>query len=466
MSATLAAGPPDERRRWRPVAVEAAGLRDPTSADLAHIPGKKGLPLVGVMPEVLVDPLAFSRRMVGRHGRVYRFHAFGRWHVHLAGAEANARLLFDEEGIFSAREGWGQLVEPLFPGALLVKDGPDHRLARRTLGEAFRHAELEGYRHIFARDVEAAVDSWIGRRIAPYPEIRRLTFRIAASTFLGKPLDAEATLAIESLGRMIRSLLAMGAGPFPSLARMRGRSAKARLDAILTRLIAEKRQTPGDDFLSRMALLRDESGALLPSQQVCDSFGFLLSAAHDTMASSLTSLLHFLAENPRWASRLRDELEPFAPKKVASASLPLTDMFYQETLRLNGPAPVVWRRCIRDFSINGYRIPAGTMTGANLMMTHRLPDLWDEPERFDPHRFSTEAQRVRDRFAFAPFGGGVHKCLGLHFARQQARIFLACVLRRAELRPGQDRPVRWYHWPNCRPRGSFFLQVDRRCRGR
>ncbi|MGZ8337065.1 MAG: cytochrome P450, partial [Allosphingosinicella sp.] len=257
---TIDAAIPPPGRRWQPLAAVTARLRHPTTAELDHLPGKRGLPLVGVMPEILWDPLAFSTRMVARYGRAYRFHAFGQWHVHLVGPEANERVLFDENGIFSAREGWGQLITPVFPGALLVKDGPEHRADRRLLGEAFKHAQLTGYRDIFTRDIEAVVESWIGRRIEPYPEIRRLTFRIAASTFLGLPLEREAEVAIAALGHMIRSLLAVGKSPLPSLVRARGHVGRARLDRILTRLIAEKRTAPGDDFLSHIALLHDDEG--------------------------------------------------------------------------------------------------------------------------------------------------------------------------------------------------------------
>jgi cytochrome P450 len=466
MAETLTAPPPiAEKTRWQPLAREIGRLHHPTSAEIAHIPGKRGLPLVGIMPEALIDPLGFSQRMVANYGPIYRFHAFGQWHVHLTGPEANELVLFDESGIFSAKEGWGQLIEPLFPGALLIKDGPEHRVDRRLMGEAFKQAQLTGYQEIFAHDIKGSVESWVGRRIAPYPEIRKLTFRIAASTFLGVPLDREARLAIRSLGLMIRSLLALGKSPMPSLARTRGHFAKARLELILRRLIAEKRERPGTDFLSRMANLRDEDGKLLAPARICDSFTFLLSAAHDTLASSLTSLIYYLAAHPEWTAILRDELDESGiadPTDTATASLPAIDMFYKETLRLNGPAPVVWRRAVRDFSIYGHCVPAGTMCGANLMMAHRLPSLWADPSRFDPTRFSPEAERARSRFAYIPFGAGVHKCLGMHFAQQQARIFVAFLLQSVDLRLSGTRPVRWYQWPNCRPRGPFHLDVLRR----
>jgi cytochrome P450 len=81
-------------------------------------------------------------------------------------------------------------------------------------------------------------------------------------------------------------------------------------------------------------------------------------------------------------------------------------------------------------------------------------------------RFAPEAEKARSRFAYIPFGAGVHKCLGMHFAQQQARIFVAYLLENADLRLAGDRPVRWYQWPNCRPRGPFLLDVLPRHRGR
>ncbi|HEX8525576.1 cytochrome P450, partial [Allosphingosinicella sp.] len=443
-------------------------LRHPRLADIAHIPGKRGLPLIGVMPEVILDPLAFSQRMVAKHGLVYRFHALGKWHLHFVGAEANERILFDEQGIFSAEAGWGPLIAPLFPGALLVKDGAEHRSRRRLLGEAFKQAELSGYQRIFARDIDRRVESWSDRTIDPYVEARALTFHIAASTFLGVPLEEEANVAIRSFAAMMGGLLTLVSNPRLSIVRRRGFAGKARLERILTRLIEEKRAAPGSDFLSRIALLEDERG-LLPVQEINDSFIFLLSAAHDTMASAITSLTYFLAAHPRWAAELRSEIEEAGigdPLEAATARLPLQDMFYKETLRLNNPAPVIWRRAVKPFSIHGYDIPAGTMTGTNLMMTHRLPDLWPDPLRFDPLRFEPEAEKARSRFAHVPFGAGVHKCLGMHFSQQQARIYMTHLLLNADLELADRRPPVWYHWPNCRPKRSLSVGVRPRYPGR
>ena len=112
--------------------------------------------------------------------------------------------------------------------------------------------------------------------------------------------------------------------------------------------------------------------------------------------------------------------------------MPLTEMAFKEAMRMKPPVPSIPRRAIRDFTFKGYAIPAGTMVGVNPLFTHHMPEIWPEPETFDPLRFTDEAQRNRHRFAWVPFGGGAHMCLGLHFAYMQAKCFARHFLQNLE----------------------------------
>lgn len=452
------------KTRWSRDAGE--DLRHPSARDLQGIGGSRGLPIVGAMPLILSDPAGFFARLQRRHGPLYRFHALGQWHVHAVGPEAHERILFDQEGCFSAKLGWGPLVEPLLPGAVLIQDGAEHRRRRRVLGEAFKAAELQGYQTIFDQDVRRHLDCWDGPTDI-FREAKRLSFDIAASTFMGLPLGTDSQRALKWFGQVAGGLLATSYNPWLSVARLRGLAAKAHLEKMLGKLVRDRRRAPGTDFLSRLSAQLDEDGDALPEQEVLDALIFLLIAAHDTMSSALTSCLWFLASQPEWASRLRDELRHTGIDSGAEAGLarlPLMTMFFKEAVRLNPPAPVVWRRTLREVSLYGRRIPAGTMVGANLSISHRLPDVWPDPTRFDPSRFTPDAEAGRDRFAYAPFGAGIHKCLGMHFAQQHAKTVMAHAL----LNLGFERPLRearWYGWPSCRPSGRLVLQVARRPRG-
>jgi cytochrome P450 len=139
----------------------------------------------------------------------------------------------------------------------------------------------------------------------------------------------------------------------------------------------------------------------------------------------------------------------------------LSEMAFKEALRLKPPVPSMPRRAIRDFSFKGYAIPAGTMIGVNPLFTHHMPDIWPEPEKFDPMRFTDEAQRGRHRFAWVPYGGGAHMCLGLHFAQMQAKCFARHFLQNlsVSLEPGYKPD--WQMWPIPKPRDGLRVVLKR-----
>lgn len=451
------------RGRWQSDERIFERIGKPGRAALSHVPGKKGLPLLGILPEAVVDPIGFARRMNRRFGPVYRFYACGSWNVHLIGPEANELVLFDRDSIFSAHGGWSPVIEPFFPGALLIQDGERHRANRRILGEAFRQQKLAGYQALLDREIESSVASWRGRTIDVYDEVKRLTLRIAASTFLGIEIGSRTQAAMQAFADMMTALTALSQNRWLSPVARRGFRGKAFLEAFILELIAEKRAAPGDDILSRICQLERDDGEALSDREIQDSIIFLLAAAHDTMASGLTSALYYLGRAPEWQARLRGEIEEAAlarPVDAATAALPLQDMCFKEALRLNATAPVIWRRATRPYSIYGYDLPAGTITGVSPMLVHLDPAIWDDPLAFDPLRFTPEAEARRHRHAFVPFGGGVHKCLGLHFSLQQARIFMARLLARAEVEILDPGAARWYHWPNCRPRGRLLAAIS------
>src|SRR5205085_87194 len=112
----------------------------------------------------------------------------------------------------------------------------------------------------------------------------------------------------------------------------------------------------------------------------------------------------------------------------------------------------------------GFHFPAGTIMGVNPMLTHLLPSIWEEPLVYDPSRFAPEPSRLRHRFAFVPFGGGAHGCIGANFAYLQIRALLRLLLEKHELVLADRAPPTWYHWPNCRPRGRLRLTLEPRQR--
>jgi len=134
-------------------------------------------------------------------------------------------------------------------------------------------------------------------------------------------------------------------------------------------------------------------------------------------------------------------------------------MAFKESMRLRPPVPSIPRRATRDFTFGGYKIPGGSWVGINPLFTHHMPSVWPDPLRFDPMRFTDEAQRGRHKFAFVPFGGGAHMCLGLHFAYMQAKCFARHVLQNLSLslEPGYVSP--WAMWPIPKPKDGLRVTV-------
>jgi cytochrome P450 len=135
-------------------------------------------------------------------------------------------------------------------------------------------------------------------------------------------------------------------------------------------------------------------------------------------------------------------------------------MAFKEAMRLSPPVPSLPRRAVRDVEFMGFRIPAGTNVNINPLYTHHMPALWPEPERYDPTRFTVEAARERHKFAFVPFGGGAHMCLGLNFAYMQAKCFTWHFLNRFRVSIADGYRPGWRMWPIPYPRDGLEVTLD------
>ena len=272
-----------------------------------------------------------------------------------------------------------------------------------------------------------------------YPAMKQLTLDLAATSFLGADIGPEVDEITRAFVDMVAASVAVIRKPLPGTQMGRGVKGRKRIVAYFSEQIPIRRaKGGGEDLFSQLCQATHEDGALLSTQDIVDHMSFLMMAAHDTLTSSLTSFVGELAAHPEWQQKLRDEVGALGiaadqPTTFDNLeAMPLTEMAFKEALRLKPPVPSMPRRAVRDFTFKGFAIPAGTMVGVNPLFTHHMPEIWPEPEKFDPMRFTDEAQRNRHRFAWVPFGGGAHMCLGLHFAYMQAKCFARHFLQNLE----------------------------------
>ena len=439
---------------------------NPTTRDLSHIPGEKGYPVVGHTFTQLADPHAFTRRMVATYGKVYKVHSMGGWNVALIGAEANELVLFNRDKLFSSEQGWGPVLDKLFPRGLMLLDFDHHRGDRRALSIAFKPEPMRHYAGALNRGIAKAVEDWGQGEMLFYPAIKELTLDLAADSFIGLPWGPEADRINRAFVDMVQASVAPVRRPLPFTQMKRGVDGRAFLIDFFSKETLKRRETGGgQDMFSQFANATREDGELLPVDEVVDHMNFLMMAAHDTITSSATSLVHLLAQNPEWQGRIRDELlgivgKPGSDLDYGDLDKPeLTEMAFKEALRLIPPVPSMPRRALRAFEWQGYHIPAGAHVGVNIYWTHHSDEYWDDPWAFDPMRFTPDKVKARHKYAWVPFGGGAHMCLGLHFAYMQVKILMAHILTRYRIEVDDGYEPDWQEWPIPKPKDGLKIRL-------
>jgi cytochrome P450 len=443
--------------------------------DLAHLPGEDGWPILGNTLTALRDPVGHVAAMHAKYGPVYRDHLFGVRSVALLGPEANELILFDRDKNFSSSRGWGFLLDRLFPRGLMLMDFDEHRLHRKALGVAFKPAPMKAYLGALHDGISRRIAEWHLRGSGQggaadfqfYPAIKQLTLDLAATSFLGIGLGDEANAINRAFVDMVAASIGVVRTPIPGTQMWKGVKGRQNIVAFFVREIPRRRSGQGTDLFSELCRTRKEDGSLLTDQEIADHMSFLMMAAHDTLTSSLTSLVFLLGKHPEWQDKLRAEIQGLGLPRGAAlpyerlGELGLLEMAFKEAMRIIPPVVSMPRAAERDFRFKGHYIPAGTSIAINTIFTHRMPEIWPEPLKFDPLRFSDAAVRARHKYAWVPFGGGAHMCLGLHFAYMQAKCFFYNLLTTTRLSLAADYVPRWQMWPIPKPRDGLPIRIER-----
>jgi cytochrome P450 len=239
---------------------------------------------------------------------------------------------------------------------------------------------------------------------------------------------------------VLRMLFRRGDGWSPELA-----TAARDIDACLYEyLAAERKRDFADGAIVKMiAEGSREQGDEFDDRSLRDQILTLFFAGHETTATTLTWLHYLLSQHPEVRARMQSEVSGVLgsgePTMESLDALTYTDQVINETLRLYSPIHSISRVALEDDTISGYFIPAGAMIYVSLYATHRLPQLWPKPDKFDPQRFAPEAESARPRFAFIPFAAGHRNCIGASAAAVETKLAAALLAQRyvLDLAPGQ-----------------------------
>jgi retinoid hydroxylase len=419
------------------------------------------------------DPLSVLLPLYERYGPIFSTRLLHSRIVFMLGPEANHYVTVSHPHNFLWREGsFGDLI-PLLGDGLLTIDGAYHDRARRIMMPAFHRERIEASISTMAAETERAVAALQpGSIVDVYDWARNLAMRIAMRALLGLDPDDggkgaaaahhfERALGFYGIDYALR-LLRGPRSPWRKLL-----NSRAVLDEIVFGEIAERRRRPDaerSDVLSLLIEARDEDGSTLSDRQIRDQMMTLMFAGHDTSTSTLSFLFYELARNPQALERLQaeqDEVLGDGPPTAAQlfGGMPQLDMVLDETLRLYPPAWIGPRRVVKEFEFNGHTVPNGSYLNYCSWASHRLPEVFADPEAFVPERFERERKVALPRGAYIPFGGGSRICIGKRFGQTEVKLVAAMALARVrfERLPGRTMTVR--QMPTLSPDGGLEMRV-------
>jgi cytochrome P450 len=423
--------------------------------------------------QIAHDPLPLLLGAYEEYGPIFTMRILHTRAVFMLGPEANHFVTVSHPECFHWREGsFGDLI-PLLGDGLLTIDGDYHDRARAIMLPAFHRRQLEAIVESMTSEATAAVTALPRGEVVDFYEwMRNLAMRIAMRALLGLDPD-EAGKGAAAAEHFERALAFYGTeyalrflrGPGTPWRRLI--ASRRVLDEIVYGEIARRRAEDdmgGRDILSLLLAARGEAGEAFTDKEVRDQVMTLMFAGHDTATSTLTFMMYELARHPDVAERLREESDQVLggePPSVETLEreMPYLDMVLDEVLRLYPPAWVGPRRAVCDYEFGGYAVPRGAYVNYSSWASHRLPEVFPDPEAFIPERFTRERKAALPRGAYIPFGGGQRICIGKRFGQTEVKLVATLLLQNLRLDALPGRTVTVRQMPTLSPKGGLEMRV-------
>lgn len=396
-------------------------------------------------------PIEHNDHLRAAYGEVLKLNVFGTTLYAAYGLDAAEQVLINRDRIFANGPAWSHFIGPFFRRGLMLLDFDEHLHHRRILQHAFTNDALRRYHAVMVPHIRSGIAAWESvEKPRMHQLFKELTLDIALETFVGVDLTRpEQDRLNEAFIAAVRAGTSIVRAPVPGTPWAKGLAARKVLEEFFFTHLPEKRRTGGDDLFAQLCVARSEEGGEFSDEDIVNHMIFLLMAAHDTSTITMSSMAYHLARHPDWQEKARAESVAAAPGDGQGLDydgvmgLELLERVMKESMRLCSPVPSLPRVAVRETSLNGYRIPKGAFVAVSPFYNHHDPAYWPDPTRFDPDRFG--AGRREDhghRMAFHAFGGGVHKCIGMHFAGIQVRAIFHELLRSYRWSVPAD-----YTWP-------------------
>ncbi len=370
-----------------------------------------------------------------------------------------------------------QRAKRLLGEGLLTSEGEFHRRQRRLAQPAFHRARVASYAAVMTDYAARMRNRWRDGAILDISEeMMRLTLAIVGKTLFDADVESDSKEVGEAMS-VVMDLFNTITIPFfellqklplPQLRRFD--RAKAKLDAIIFRLIEERRRSGKDrgDLLSMLLLAQDEEGdgGRMTDAQLRDEAMTIFLAGHETTANALTWTWYLLSQNPDVEKKLHAEIDEVLGARLPTvedvARLRYTEMVLAESMRLYPPAWAIGRMALSDCEIGGYLVPRRSLVIMSQYVMHRDARYFPDPERFDPERWTASAREARPQFSYFPFGGGPRRCIGESFAWMEGILLIATLAQHWQMRLVPNHVVALRPVITLRPKYGMRMTVTRR----
>jgi cytochrome P450 len=450
-------------------------LKEPT--------GPKGHLLMGVLPRVRRDTLGFLSETPRLYGPVARYRLGPLQSYLVTHPDGVKRVLQDHVANYTKDHLSYGMVRWIAGNGLVTSQGDFWLRQRRLAQPAFHRQRIGAMAGLMTQATNELLERWAdvaaqGKPLHVGPEMMGLTLRIVGDALFGANM-AQTTAVV---GQAFDVLSAQVVNRFrtfnvlppilPTRSDRAFRAAIKTLRGVVQGLITERRKSGEDrgDLLSMFMLARDEeTGAQMDDTQLVDEAVTMMVAGHETTATTLSWVWALLHQHPEVEAKVHAEVDSVLAGRTPGLEdlprLPYVRMVVDEALRLYPPVYVLSRKVLKDDELCGFRIRGGASVDISPYATHRLPELWEEPEQFRPERFAPEQAAGRPRFAYFPFIAGPRQCIGNAFALMEAQLIIACVSQRFRPRmvPGYTptpEPL-----VTLRPVGGLPMHLERRLSG-
>jgi cytochrome P450 len=370
-----------------------------------------------------------------------------------------------------------QRAKRLLGTGLLTSEGTFHRRQRRLAQPAFHKSRVASYAAVMTDYAAHTRERWRdGQTLDMAEEMMNLTLAIVGKTLFDADVASDSKDVGEALNVTMDLFKTITVPFFNLLQRLplpqarRFDKAKAKLDAIIYRLIEERRASGKDrgDLLSMLLLAQDEEGdgGQMTDEQLRDEALTIFLAGHETTANALTWTWYLLSQNPAAEAKLHDELDDVLGSRLPEfgdvAQLRYTEMVLAESMRLYPPAWAVGRMSLSDCEIGGYPVAKGSLVLMSQYVMHRDQRYFPDPLRFDPERWTADARAKRPQFSYFPFGGGPRRCIGEGFAWMEGVLLLAALAQQWQMRLAPDQVVAVRPVITLRPKHGMRMILTKR----